>query len=46
MWVVFLYEWEGVLRGVRREEFAKAFVQWYERCEKCLRVDGNYVEKS
>ncbi len=26
-------EWEGVLRMVSREEFAKAFVQWYERCK-------------
>jgi hypothetical protein len=48
MWVAFLYEWEGegVLRGASREEFAKAFVRWYERCEKCIRYDGNYVEKS
>ncbi len=26
-------EWEGVLRRVSREEFAKAFVRWYERCK-------------
>ncbi len=30
----FKKKWEGVLRGVSREEFAKAFVRWYERCEK------------
>ncbi len=29
----FKKEWEGVLRRVSREEFAKAFVQWYERCK-------------
>jgi hypothetical protein len=26
-------EWEGVLRRVSREEFAKAIVRWYERCK-------------
>jgi hypothetical protein len=26
-------EWEGVLRKVSREEFAKAFVRWYEQCK-------------
>jgi hypothetical protein len=35
----FKKEWEGVLRGVSREEFAKAFVHWFERCEKCIRID-------
>jgi hypothetical protein len=39
-------EWEGVLRGVSKDDFAKAFVRWYERCEKCIRVNGSYVEKS
>jgi histone-lysine N-methyltransferase SETMAR len=29
----FKKEWEGVLRRVSREEFAKAFVWWYERCK-------------
>jgi hypothetical protein len=29
----FKKEWEGVLRRVSREEFAKAFVRWYERCK-------------
>ncbi len=42
----FKKEWEGVLRGVSRKEFAKAFVRWYERCEKCIRIYGNFVEKS
>ena len=26
-------KWEGVLRKASREEFAKAFVRWYERCK-------------
>ena len=42
----FKKEWEGVLMGVSREEFARAFVRWYERCEKCIRIDGTYVKKS
>ena len=29
----FKKEWEGVLRRVSREEFAKAFVRWYKRCK-------------
>jgi hypothetical protein len=42
----FKMKWEGVLRRVSREEFAKAFVRWFERCEKCICIDGNYAEKS
>jgi hypothetical protein len=42
----FKKEWEGVLRGVSRDEFAKAFVHWFERREMCIRIDRNYVEKS
>jgi histone-lysine N-methyltransferase SETMAR len=38
--------WEGVLRGVSKDESVKAFVRCFERCEKCIRLDGNYVEKS
>jgi hypothetical protein len=41
----FKKEWEGVLRRVSKDEFAKAFVRWFERCKKCIRIDGNYVEK-
>jgi hypothetical protein len=29
-----------------RYNFAKAFVRWQERCEKCIRIGGSYVEKS
>jgi hypothetical protein len=28
----FKKEWEGVLRGISREKFTKAFLRWYERC--------------
>ena len=38
--------WEGVLRLVSKDEFATAFQRWYERCDKCIRIGGNYVEKS
>jgi histone-lysine N-methyltransferase SETMAR len=42
----FKKEWKGVLWGVSKDNFAKAFVRWYERCEKCIRIDGSYVKKS
>jgi hypothetical protein len=42
----FKKEWEGVLRGVSKYDFAMAFVRWYERCEKCIRINGSHVEKS
>ena len=29
----FKKKWEGVLRKVSREVFAKAFVRWYEWCK-------------
>ena len=38
--------WEGVLRLVSKHEFATAFQRWYEHCDKCIRIGGNYVEKS
>ena len=38
--------WEGVSRTVAAEDFATAFRQWYERCQKCVDIEGGYVEKS
>jgi hypothetical protein len=38
--------WEGVVRTITKDDFARAFVRWYERCEKCVRIGSNYVEKS
>jgi histone-lysine N-methyltransferase SETMAR len=38
--------WEGVIRSITAEEFATAFRRWYDRCEKCIRVKGEYVEKT
>jgi hypothetical protein len=38
--------WEGVVRGIAAEEFAVAFRRWFDRCNKCTRINGGYVEKS
>jgi histone-lysine N-methyltransferase SETMAR len=42
----FKKRWEGVVRTLRKDDFATAFQRWLERCEKCIRVNGFYVEKS
>jgi histone-lysine N-methyltransferase SETMAR len=28
--------WEGIIRTLTKDDFARAFVMWYERCEKCV----------
>jgi hypothetical protein len=33
------------MRTIAVEEFAAAFLSWLERCEKCIRIGGDYVEK-
>jgi hypothetical protein len=38
--------WEGVLRNIGADEFAAAFRRWVDRCNKCIRINGGYVEKS
>jgi [histone H3]-lysine36 N-dimethyltransferase SETMAR len=38
--------WEGVVRTLKKEDFSKAFQRWQERFEKCVRIGGDYVEKS
>jgi histone-lysine N-methyltransferase SETMAR len=35
---------EGV-GSIAKEDFAAAFRRWKERCEECICVGGNYVEK-
>ena len=42
----FKKSWEGAVRTITEEGFATAFRQWYERCQKCVRIAGDYVEKS
>jgi len=39
-------EWEGVTRTIGVDEYAAAFRRWLERSEKCIRIAGDYVEKS
>jgi hypothetical protein len=34
------------VRNIAEDEFAFAFRRWFERCEKCIRIRGDYVEKS
>jgi hypothetical protein len=38
--------WEGVTRTIGEDEFATAFWRWYECSKKCVRIQGEYVEKS
>jgi hypothetical protein len=38
--------WEGVTCTIGEDEFATAFRRWYERSEKCVCIQGDYVEKS
>jgi hypothetical protein len=42
----FKKRWEGVIRTLRKDDFATAFHRWLERCKKCIRVNSFYVEKS
>jgi histone-lysine N-methyltransferase SETMAR len=42
----FQKSWEGVVRTIPKEDFATAFRQWMERCEKCVRIGGDNVKKS
>ncbi len=41
-----LNEWCRQLRTILKDEFAKAFVRWQERCEKWIRVGKIRVENS
>ncbi len=41
----FQKSWEGVVRTISKEDFAAAFRRWIKRCEKCVRIGGDYVEK-
>jgi hypothetical protein len=42
----FKTKWEGVIRTLNKDDFAKAFERWLEHCEKCIRIGSGYVEKS
>jgi histone-lysine N-methyltransferase SETMAR len=41
----FKNSWEGVVRTIPKDNFTATFRQWMERCEKCVRIGGNYLEK-
>jgi hypothetical protein len=36
--------WESVVQNIAVEEFAIAFRQWLDRCNKCIRINAEYVE--
>jgi hypothetical protein len=38
--------WEGVMRTIAEDEFPAAFRRWFQRYKKCIRISGDYVEKS
>ena len=42
----FKTELERVLRSIGENEFAEAFQRWLHRHEKCIALQGGYVEKS
>ena len=42
----FKTELERVLRSIGENEFAEAFQRWLHRHEKCISLQGGYVEKS
>ena len=42
----FKKKWEGVLRTLSKDDFARAFTRWLESFEKCIRISGGYVENS
>jgi hypothetical protein len=38
--------WEGVIRCVTAKEFATVFRRCFEQAEKCIRICGDFIEKS
>ena len=41
----FKTRWSGVASTLSTEDYTMAFQKWLERHQKCIRVDGYYVEK-
>ena len=37
--------WERVVGGLPKEAFFKAYQKWHDRRLKCVRLEGEYVEK-
>ena len=42
----FKTKWDGVTSKLKEEAFANAYQKWVDRHRKCVRLDGDYVEKS
>ena len=38
--------WEGAFLPITKEDFKATFKRWLERHQKCISLDGDYVEKS
>ena len=43
---IFRSSWEGAIKKLSKDDFAAAFEKWMGRCEKCISLEGGYVEKS
>jgi [histone H3]-lysine36 N-dimethyltransferase SETMAR len=37
--------WMRAVRTISKDDFATVYRRWLERCEKCIRIGGEYVEK-
>ena len=42
---IFRSTWVGVIRKLSKDDFTTAFDKWLHRCEKCIQIQGSYVEK-
>ena len=38
--------WVRVNRKLSKDDFTTAFDKWLHRCEKCIQIQGSYIEKS
>lgn len=42
----FKTRWDGVVNTITKEQFGEAYQKWVHRHEKCVQLDGDYVEKN
>ena len=45
MWLYYKYTWCVQVLRSPKEAFPAAMQSWRERCEKCVCLQGDYVEK-
>jgi hypothetical protein len=38
--------WEGVPRTIAANNYATAFLWWFEQAKKCVRINGAFVHQS